>query len=383
MRPQDASRDSAPDGAGILDLEPSEQALQRALSHARAGSDRTLLRNLEWYAQRRAGRSYDAIARDARRVPGTVRTGVARARRHVLSVAHELRIARPAPLDGGAPAAIEPLRKLWVAQDLDDLAHGLDATRDAFGDDPHWLNLTGLLKADRGDLAGARSTYESGLLFADAPEIRARLLNNLGNLADDEGDPAAARLYWLRAHQLLPRAPTPLINLLAGASRARDYESAQHYLAEIGDLLSRRRLTDEDRVYLLRRLRECPELDWLRDTDAWQLGPARWIRSDPRAARRRAGAATLLTLLLGLLLLIPARADADPWSTSRRSAAARPASRALVGHSWSARGGDSMGSPTRERATRSAAWKQASRAGGDSMGRPARSASSRRSRRGR
>jgi hypothetical protein len=130
-------------------------------------------------------------------------------------------------------------------------------------------------------------------VFADAPSVRGRILNNLGNLAEDEGRLEEARHYWLRAHQLLPHAPTPVLNLLAAASVERSYASAQHYITMLGDLLRSAKLSPEERMYVRRRLGENPKFDWLRATDAWRAGPARWVR---------VAIGLLLAFLIGLQL---------------------------------------------------------------------------------
>ena len=106
-------------------LELSERALHRAISIATSEGHETLIRNLRWYQERLAHKSYDAIAGADGRIPATVRTGVARARKFVLRAVHELRNAQPAPLSGEAPAELEPLRQLWVDQELDVLAREL------------------------------------------------------------------------------------------------------------------------------------------------------------------------------------------------------------------------------------------------------------------
>ena len=328
-------------------LELSARALKRALSMARAEGNDTLLRNLGWYQQRMAHRSYDAIAKSEGRVPATVRTGVARARKFVLRVVHELRHAQPAPLSGESPAELEPLRQLWFQQDLEQLARELEATRDENRSNPHWLNLAALLAADRGERAEAVRLYEQALVFGDAPSVRGRLLNNLGNLYDDHDCPLEAREHWLRAHQLVPFAPAPLLNLLAGASRAQDYASAQHYVAQLADLLNSGRLSSGERAYLARRLRENPKFAWLRDTDAWSQGPARWIRAEHASSGglRSGAVATLGAVLLGLALLWPGSASAhvNSWVDARIVQA--------DDGTWlvtrAKRGGDSMGKPAR------------------------------------
>jgi tetratricopeptide (TPR) repeat protein len=284
-----------PDGRGVcseessgLDLEAlaaSRQALRRAFSLAESDGNETLLRNLRWYSQRLEHRSYEAIAAEEGRPKATVRTGVARARKFLLRVVHELQQAQPAPLDGEAPAALGPLRRLWADQEVERLRLELERTRERFSGDPHWLNLAGLAAQDAGDREAARQSYERALVVADAPSVRGRILNNLGNLAEDEERLDEACQYWLRAHQLLPHAPAPILNLLAAASVERSYASAQHYITTLGDLLRAGKLSPEERMYVRRRLGENPKFNWLRATDAWRAGPARWVRV-ASAARR-------------------------------------------------------------------------------------------------
>jgi tetratricopeptide (TPR) repeat protein len=341
------------------------RALRRARSLAQARSDRTLLRNLGWYERRLAHASYEAIARAERRVPATIRTGVARARKFVLRVVHDLQHGQPAPLDRSDDPALERLRELWYAQELDALERALEETRARLGEDPAWLNLRGLLLADRGHSDEALACYRSALLAADAAPVRTRLLNNLGNLEDDRGAPERAREYWLRAHRLSPLAPTPLLNLLAAASQAHDYASAQHYSALLGELLGSGKLGDAERSYLLSRLAENPRLAWFRDTDAWRRGPARWLRTTigtERASRPRLLAATALALLS---LCWPADSQAsrrEAWTSSAPGSGLRMAPPENGAREWriAMRGGDSMGKPATKASTRSR--------GGDSMG---------------
>jgi tetratricopeptide (TPR) repeat protein len=352
---------STPADVDPAQLELGQRALARALSQARAAGHSVLLRNLRWYEQRLARQSYAAIARAEGKPATTIRTGVARARRCVLRAVHELQHAQPAPLNGEAPAEIEPLRQLWVAQDLDALEAGLARTQLEFGDNPHWLNLAALLHADRGEHARALALYERALLFADGAALRARILNNVGNLREDLGRAGEARHYWLRAHQLLPEAPAPLLNLLAAAALRQDYASAQLYLAELGERLSGGHYAEEDRQYVLRRLAEQPRLAWLRQTEAWRKGPARWLRAARRAI------ATAVAVALGLLA--PALAAArTPDRASPPAGARAPAPALSITHhaltsahhaltsardaltlAHSGRGGDSMGTPRERR----------------------------------
>jgi len=373
-RPIEAPEDHV-DSTDPEALETSRQGLARAESLARAEGNETLLRNLRWYRLRLEHRSYEAIAREEGRVAATVRTGVARARKFLLRVVHQLQEAQPAPLSGDAPAQVEPLRELWVKQDLEELERALERTRATHDHDPHWLNLAGLFAADRGRADEARAHFEQALVLADAPSVRGRVLNNLGNLVDDassSSDPPSdaskgeARGYWLRAHQLVPSAPAPLVNLLAAASSRKDYPSAQHYLAEIAELLSSGRLRDDERDYLLRRLEHHPRLAWLRDTDAWRTGPVRWLR-----AARRAIVAVALGLLVGLGALLPSQAaarEATAPSPIRAAvwipgvAADSEVVRIAGGEKGRGRGGDSMGKPARRSP-------ELPRFAGDSMGR--------------
>jgi tetratricopeptide (TPR) repeat protein len=320
-------------------LQLGQRALERARSHARAERNQTLLRYLRWYELRLAHKSYEAIARRESRPAATIRTGVARARRVILRMVHALQHDQPAPLTGDAPSEIEPLRDHWVRQELDALEQGLERTRARFGDDPHWLNLAALLRADRGEREPALELYERALVFADAPSVRARVLNNLGNLHEDEGRIDAAQECWLRAHQILPAAPAPLLNLLVSASQQRDYASAQLYLAELGERLSADAFSSDDRAYVLRRLAENPKLAWLRETDAWRVGPARWLRSARRGRTLRETGRALLIALAFLPALAFSHATTAPVDE-------RPA---LEAPRESGRGGDSMGSPPRGR----------------------------------
>ena len=332
------------------DLQLSQRAFARAVSIAEEKKDRTLLRNLAWYKARLEHKTYEAIAQSEGRVPATIRTGVARARKFVLKVVHELRHAQPAPLDGQGPEELEPLRELWVAQELAALRRELDRTEAEFGLDPHWLNLKALVLADEGEQEQAQSVYQRALIFADAPSVRGRILNNLGNLADDLGSPDEASAYWLRAHQLLPRAPAPLLNLLGAASERCDYASAQHYTAVLGELLSSGHLRADERSYTIRRLSEQPKLAWLRETEVWRLGPARWIRSEssPRSSLLARTVALCGALLLSVLIPLSSApgAELDPSVKTAEESVLRTG----VGQSegrGKTRGGDSMGTPTR------------------------------------
>ena len=156
----------------------------------------------------------------------------------------------------------------------------------------------------------------------------------------------------LRATQLVPHAPAPLVNLVAAASARQDYPAAQHYITQLGDLLSSGHLRAEERSYLCRRLAEHPKLFWLRDTDAWRVGPARWIRASRSARSVAAAAATAVTTaataaLVLLILLIPRPAAA----VSPSDAVLQIAAATTLGDSLSfqrGRGGDSMGKPPKK-----------------------------------
>jgi tetratricopeptide (TPR) repeat protein len=326
-----------------------------------------MLRNLGWYRERLAHKSYESIARAESRVPATVRTGVARARKLVLRVVHELQHAQPAPLSGDAPEPLERLRQLWVRQELDALEAELERTRGEFSEDPHWLNVAALFAADRGGQQEAAELYERGLVYADAPDVRGRLLNNLGNLVEDCGRPADARACWLRAHQLVPFAPAPLMNLLAAASSERDYPSSQHYLSELGDLLSSGRLNDDEMGYVRRRLSDHPRLGWVRDTDAWRFGPARWLRSWGRAGTRVARALAIIAAGAFALLAQPAFAIAAAPPQGLSVASAAPP--AALDPAHAKKGGDSMGKPRKQfEAPRLLAGDSMGRSGGKGRG---------------
>jgi len=354
-------------------LDVSQQALARALSIAKRDENQTLVRNLGWYRERLAHKSYEAIARADGKVPATVRTGVARARKFLLRIVHDLQHAQPAPLNGEAPDEIAALRDLWVDQDLETLERELERTRGSCSEDPQWLNLAALLAADRGDQQAAEKLYERALLLADEPAVRGRVLNNMGNLRDDQEDLQGAEQYWRRARRLVPAAPTPLLNLLAGASLRRDYASAQHHIAEISDLLNSGRLDRDDRSYITRRLQENPRFAWLRDTDAWRLGPARWIRAMRPGSRPVARALALAGALLlgGLVLLQPTNAGAGIVPRAACASLSDDPAAAWVSEKTSktgSRGGDSMGKPRKRSVTSHGASPKLLMAG-DSMGR--------------
>jgi tetratricopeptide (TPR) repeat protein len=346
----------SPDGRAIEDaessgvnghaLEQSERALKRAISIAEAQGNATLLRNLRWHRARLDHRSYAAIAREEGRPAATIRTGVARARKFLLQVVHQLRQAQPAPLSGDAPPEIEPLRKLWENQEVAALRRELERTAADFSEDAHWLNLAGLVAADDGRHEDAESLFLKALVFADAPSVRARVLNNLGNLAEERGRLDAARHFWLRANQLAATAPAPLLNLLALASLQRDFASAQHFIAMLSDLLTSGKLTTGEEHYLHRRLEENPRFDWLRTTDAWSAGPGRWIRARASRGRRRGrGIAAALGLALALLtagVLYLARDPSAPEVAPRALPAVWSDEGAPSGQTLLA-GGDSMG----------------------------------------
>jgi tetratricopeptide (TPR) repeat protein len=346
----------SPDGRAIEDaessgvnghaLQQSERALKRAISIAEAEGNGTMLRNLRWHRARLDHRSYDAIAREEGRPAATIRTGVARARKFLLQVVHELRQAQPAPLSGDAPPEIEPLRKLWESQEVAALRRELERTSEEFAEDPHWLNLAGLVTADEGRHDDAEELLLKALVFADAPSVRARVLNNLGNLAEEGGRPDDARQFWLRASQLAPTAPAPLLNLLALASLQRDFASAQHFIAMLSDLLNSGKLSAGEDDYLHRRLEENPKFDWLRTTDAWSAGPARWIRARSARRRRRGrGVVAALGLMLALVtagILYLARDASGPGDASGATPAAWSGEGATSGQALLARG-DSMG----------------------------------------
>jgi len=352
-------------------LELSTRALQRAISNAKARGNETMLRNLRWYRERLAHKSYEAIAREEGKVPATVRTGVARARKFLLRTVHELQHAQPAPLNGDSPPQLEPLRQLWFEQDLESLSRELERTHSSWQDDPHWLNLAALLAADRGRRVEASRLYHKALIFADAPSVRGRILNNLGNLLDDEGQLEDAQHIWRRANSLVPNAPAPLLNLLAAASKRQDYASAQHHIAQLSDLFNSGRLKPDEHAYVCRRLQEKPELSWLRDTDVWRQGPARWIRAARPVARVLLKALAATAALAALLLLHPGVARADMqlktggFSRVVRATSAAPGA---VTEARAKRGGESMGRASKGSGA-SVRGVSVRRHGGDSMGR--------------
>ena len=162
-----------------------------------------------------------------------------------------------------------------------------------------------------------------------------------------------------------------LLNLLGGASGRKDYASAQHYIAELSELFNSGRLTAKERDYVCRRLAENPRLAWLRETDAWSPGPARWIRMQRGVERtlRTGVLVTLAAFVLSLLLLVPELAHAAQAPREQASSpavwtpsASIPAALEPVQWAKRKRGGDSMGKPARR-------MQEGELFAGDSMGR--------------
>jgi hypothetical protein len=169
----------------------------------------------------------------------------------------------------------------------------------------------------------------------------------------------------------VPFAPAPLLNLLAAASLHRNYASAQHYIAELSNLFNSGRLGADERAYVCRRLKEKPELAWLRNTDVWRQGPARWICASRRVSQAAVRGLAATAVLAALLLLHPGLARGDVGLLARESPTllrSRPAPPAGWAGPRESRGGDSMGSPPK-RVRSPVRGSGSQRLAGDSMGR--------------
>jgi tetratricopeptide (TPR) repeat protein len=258
-------------------------------AHERANE--TMRRNLRWWKQRKVlGHSFRAIAddHDGDIAESTVRGGVSKAVRFLRKVQDELATE---PWEAGR-IDHEALHQAYLRQDLEGMAGELRRLA-PYERDGALLNYEGVLQLWRGELDDARRTLRSALVFADRPQLRCIVANNLGNV-DEECGALEDALYWFdRARKLDPRSPTPLLNLLGVVClradpdfEMHDRARALHYIDCITKLLSSRSLADDDRRYLLRRLADNPVFAPARRNTAWNR-IRRWLkRADPIPAPR-------------------------------------------------------------------------------------------------
>ncbi len=233
---------------------------------------------LAWFERNQRGETSDSIAESLGLPSATVRTGVRRARQRIIECANKLRYQKTARKPGELPAELEPVVAAFKRSDLVQMGTLLDAAADAFSEDPHFLLLHAWHSKELGDLDAAVTWLREALIFADVPVIRAKVLNTLGNTYDKAGDRDRARVQWRRAHALDDRAPVPILNLLANASERSDLADCQFYLNKLGELRSKKRLSEGESQFVLERLDDNPEFDWVRRTTPWSRGPARWLK---------------------------------------------------------------------------------------------------------
>jgi tetratricopeptide (TPR) repeat protein len=253
-----------------------ERALERATP--------TMRRNLAWWRRRRiSGDLFATIAEehDGDVAESTVRGGVARAERFLRRVMDEL---RSQPWQRGS-IEHEAVHEAFKARDHERLFAELERLR-PYERDAHLLNYEGVAHMWREDLDEARAVLREALVWADRPGLRCNVTNNLGNVEEEAGAWDEA-LYWYdRARALAPRSPTPLLNLLgvvckraAPELEIHDRARVLHYIDHITRLLSSRALSEDDRAYLLRRLRDNPDFAPARRNTCWKR-IHRWLQRE-------------------------------------------------------------------------------------------------------
>lgn len=247
---------------------------------------------LAWYERRQRGETASGIAESLDMPAATVRTGIRRAKHKILELTNKLRYRRFARKPGQLPEALEPVVELYKKRDLIGMQAALDELAERFAECPHWNLLQGWLhKADE-SYEDAEFWMREALVFADVPSVRAKVLNSLGNVYDEMGEPERGRTCWRRAHRLDEDAPVPLLNLLANASERQDLADCQYYITQLSTLRGKGSLSEGEQTFVTSRLEDNPEFEWVRRTSPWRRGPARWIK---QAAR---GAATALAVAL-------------------------------------------------------------------------------------
>lgn len=103
---------------------------------------------------------------------------------------------------------------------------------------------------------------DRGLVIADDSRLRAELLNTGGAVFDQIGQYDSARGYFERAHRLAGHWPVPALNLLAMGSESHDEMYCTHMIDVLLEM--KPKLSDQDIDYVSERLRDNPELSWVR-----------------------------------------------------------------------------------------------------------------------
>ncbi|MEO1268508.1 MAG: hypothetical protein AAFX99_10445 [Myxococcota bacterium] len=269
--------------------------LPKVHNAAYARANPTMRQYLDWLMCSARGESDVCIATREGRSEATIRGGRKRAIDFLIEVAHDLRHGGTT-CDGALPPALQQAADCLLEQALEEAQAHLTACAGRWGDDPRWFNIAGLVALGQGRYDQALHRLRQGLIMADSPALRAKLLNNQGKVLHNMGLLKQAQASYLRAWRLMPQAAPPLLNLLAVASERHDLQDCRYYANQLVELLREGHLSPTQRETVMDRLSNNPLYDWVRRTVAWK-GPARWLRRWAQAA-----AVALVTLVLALSL---------------------------------------------------------------------------------
>lgn len=236
----------------------------------------TLLRNLEWWKRKKVDSlTYEAISQETNSPQGTIKTGVRAADLYIKNKVHgyiapsESTNTIPEELDAVVKMYNDPNAKPKVKATLENL-------RAEFSRHPIWNKVYMWLLYDQGDYQAAVQYLWRGLGHADDAEMRMELYNNLAECYREMKALEEARYYWERAYNVYPKDPTPPLNLLFDASKARNLERCKLWLNSLADV-KRRGVSEEMWGYVIGRLKEKGDLEWLRTKSPWSKA-RRWIR---------------------------------------------------------------------------------------------------------
>mgnify|MGYP000362644454 CR=1 FL=1 len=263
------------DPSALLMLPKIKQA-----AHSRAND--TMKEYLQWLGRSHLGESDAVIAKETGKSAATIRVGRKRAVDFLIEVAHDLRHGGTT-VDGELPKPLQMAVDLMGEERLDDAWRVLQACRVHHGDDPRWLNISGLILISWDRYDEAIALFREGMTLADDVTMRAKLLNNWGKALLNADRLDQAQAIYLRANRLVPDGAPPLLNLLAVASERRDLQDCRHYSNLLAKLLSSGKLSVAQKEVVMNRLSNNPLYDWVRRTDAWKA-PSRWLRKWSAAA---------------------------------------------------------------------------------------------------
>lgn len=296
--------------------------LPRIQRLAQERASETMLQYIGWLERSHQGHSDAAIAQDEGRSEATIRGGRKRAVDFLIEVAHDLRHGGTT-VEAELPAPLQRAAELLLQERAEPAWEQLQRCAAAFPRDPRWFNIAGLVATERGALEEATELLREGLVLADEPAMRAKLLNNLGKAQHNQGRLRQAQATYLRAWRLAPQGAPPLLNLLAIASERRDLQDCRYYANQLVELLRDGDLPEATRATVYRRLSENPLYDWVRRTVAWK-GPARWLRRWSQVA-----AALLAAVLVSAMLQAAPAQAASPLQLPGVEASQVSASEAL------------------------------------------------------